>query len=95
MSTNHEEYKRKRDEILEQFEIDYADSPFNEKVFDKAAQAIDALVLEVIGDTETDKLIRPILPFQSDEAEINRYNKAQGRDWLRHEQRRIVQGDKS
>lgn len=83
MSTNHEEYKRKRDEILDQFEIDYADSPFNEKVFDKAAQAIDALVLEVIGKDAT-----------PEQQMADNYGIYGAEDRLRYEQRRIVQGDK-
>lgn len=89
MSTNHEDYIKKRDEALDKI---YSHTPVGDldpsddgdrslmfqidKSFSEAAQAIDALVLEVIGEDGTSRWVR-----------------TQDENDLRAKQRKIVTGE--
>lgn len=101
MSINHEDYIKKRNEILIELlppDLVYDALPNDDGIHqvdlnatrrDTAAQAIDALVLEVIGESEAPEYMQTpyrFIPVGSIE-EVKR-------DSLREEQRRIVQGDK-
>ena len=88
---NHEEYIKKRDEILGKYS-DWLESGMPEPAFgiEEAAQAIDALVLGVIGEDAQ------LLPWNGDTPDAFEENTRVLRaNRSRIEQRRIVQGDKS
>lgn len=102
----HEDYIKKRDELIVRLTDNQQYPEYSDYIKAKAeaAQAIDALVLEVIG--EEGKLLIPDYPRQDDEGEPlwSKRAAAEGRKQvtaryhsrkeLRAEQRHIVQGDK-
>lgn len=83
----HEEYLKRRDEVIES--IYTVVGPYSEVVRRRTAQAIDALVLEVIGED-----INAI--ERNTYAQITKYDEiGDHQNGLRAEQRRIVKGEQS
>lgn len=67
------------------------------RVFNEAEAALlkwsDKRLLDLIGTMETAQLVQPIMPFQTDEQQLEQWKRAQIRDGLRAELRNKLEAN--